>query len=89
MVSTIEEAWKFIDQVGFPVVLKPPAGAGCKATYRISHPAALMNAFSEIPVRPILAEEFLHGVEYSMETFTLHGKPRFVRLADIIHLRLR
>ena len=78
MVNTIDEAWKFIDKVGFPVVLKPPAGAGCKATYRISHPAALMNAFSEIPVRPILAEEFLHGVEYSMETFTLHGKPKFV-----------
>ena len=78
MVNTIEEAWAFVDQVGFPIVLKPPTGAGCKATYRISHPSAMMSAFSEIPVRPILAEEFLYGVEYSMETFTLHGKPRFV-----------
>lgn len=78
MINTIEEAWKFIDRVGFPIVLKPPSGAGCKATYRISHPGALMSAFSEIPVRPVLAEEFLHGVEYSMETFTLHGKPKFV-----------
>ena len=78
MVKSIEEAWSFIDRVGFPIVLKPPAGAGCKATYRVSHPAALISAFNEIPVRPILAEEFLHGVEYSMETFTLNGVPQFV-----------
>ena len=78
MINTIEEAWAFVDKVGFPVVLKPPAGAGCKATYRVSHPHALMSAFAEIPVRPVLAEEFLHGVEYSMETFTLNGRPRFV-----------
>ena len=78
MVHTIEEAWAFVDRVGFPIVLKPPAGAGCKATYRVSHPSALISAFEEIPIRPVLAEEFLHGVEYSMETFTLAGVPQFV-----------
>jgi biotin carboxylase len=78
MINTIDDAWAFVDKVGFPLVLKPPTGAGCKATYRVSHPGALISAFEEIPVRPILAEEFLHGVEYSMETFTLNGTPRFV-----------
>ena len=32
MIHTLREAWDFIDRVGFPIVLKPPAGAGCKAT---------------------------------------------------------
>jgi len=76
-VNTLQEAWDFIDEVGFPIVLKPPEGAGCKATYRVSHPAALVQAMKEIPTRPVLAEEFLTGAEHSMESFVLHGKPLF------------
>ena len=37
-VRTVNELWRFIDRVGFPVVLKPPAGAGCRATYRVNNP---------------------------------------------------
>jgi len=76
-IQSVHDAWAFIDEVGFPIVLKPPTGAGCRATYRISNPGELVSALQEIPVRPVLAEEFLTGAEYSMETFTLHGVPRF------------
>jgi biotin carboxylase len=76
-VNNLQEAWSFIDLVGFPVILKPPSGAGCKATYRVDNPQALIDAIKEIPVRPILAEEFLTGAEHSMESFTVGGVPRF------------
>ena len=76
-VNNFQEAWNFIDLVGFPIILKPPAGAGCRATYRVDNPQSLIDAIQEIPVRPILAEEFLTGAEHSMEAFTLHGIPRF------------
>ncbi len=75
-----EQAWDFVDRVGFPVVLKPPAGAGCKATYRVRHPQALHQALLETrpsPERPVLAEEFLTGAEFSFETLTLNGEIRF------------
>ena len=36
-----------------------------------------MDAIKEIPVRPILAEEFLTGAEHSMESFTVGGIPKF------------
>ncbi len=73
-------AWSFVGEVGFPVVLKPPAGAGCKATYRVESADQLTAALREArvsPARPTLAEEFLAGREYSFETFTVGGEVRF------------
>ena len=76
-VRNVQELWQFIDRVGFPVVLKPPAGAGCRATYRVNNPIELVEAMKDIPVRPVLVEEFLTGAEHSMEAYTLNGVPLF------------
>lgn len=73
-------AWSFVAEVGFPIILKPPAGAGCKATYRVRDASELRRALAESRVsaqRPTLAEEFLTGDEFSYETLTLHGEVRF------------
>lgn len=74
------DAWAFAERVGFPQVLKPPAGAGCKATWRIDHADQLREALATIrpsPTRSTLAEEFLTGQEYSFETVTIAGQPVF------------
>ena len=74
------EAWVFADQVGYPLVLKPPSGAGCRATYRVSSPQELHRVLAEVrpsPTRLVLAEEFLVGAEYSFETITIGGQVRF------------
>lgn len=74
------DAWDFVGRIGFPIVLKPPAGAGCKSTYEVRDADALRAALAEVrpsPEREILAEEFLEGREYSFETICLHGKPVF------------
>ena len=76
-IHTIQDAWNFIERVGFPIILKPPSGAGCRATYRVGNPQAMLDALREIPIRPVLAEEFLTGAEFSMESFTLKGIPQF------------
>ena len=79
-VASTADAWAFIEQVGFPIVLKPPAGAGCRATYRVSTIEELHNALMESRPsreRPVLAEEFLTGAEFSFETLTLNGQVRF------------
>ncbi len=75
-----EAAWAFAESVGYPLVLKPPAGAGCRATYRVSSPQELHRVLGEAqpgPGRPVLAEEFLTGAEYSFETLTVGGQVRF------------
>jgi len=70
----------FAREVGLPLVLKPLAGAGCRSTWRIETPEALQSALAATrpsPERPVLAEEFIRGEEYSMETLCIGGAPLF------------
>ncbi|MEJ7598534.1 MAG: ATP-grasp domain-containing protein [Kofleriaceae bacterium] len=74
------DAEAFVGKVGLPIVLKPPAGMGCKATWRINNADELRGALSAIhasPDNPALAEEFLRGTEHSFETITINGQVVF------------
>jgi biotin carboxylase len=78
------DAEDFVSNVGLPIVLKPPAGMGCKATWRIRNHDELRGALSALhasPENPALAEEFLRGREYSFETITVGGEVRFHSLS--------
>ncbi|MCS6857441.1 MAG: ATP-grasp domain-containing protein [Sandaracinaceae bacterium] len=78
------DAEAFAREVGFPIVLKPPAGMGAKVTFRVSDWAALrsaMEAARPSPEHPVLAEEFLKGREFSLETITIGGEPRFISIS--------
>lgn len=80
LLTTWDDAEGFVKEVGFPMVLKPTAGMGCKATWRVNDLDALRGALGALrPTRenPALAEEFLRGREYSFETITVDGVPRF------------
>lgn len=74
-----EDAGAFLDEVGFPIVLKPPAGMACKATWRIEsieQARAALEALQPRSEDPVLAEEFLRGREHSLETITVEGEVR-------------
>ena len=74
------DARKFIAEVGFPVVLKPPAGAGCRGTYRVNNTAELDVALAESqpsPAREVLAEEVVTGDEHSFDTIVIDGEVKF------------
>ena len=80
LIRTWDDALAFVAEVGLPVVLKPPAGMGCKSTWRIGSVdelRAALRALHASPERPALAEEFLRGREYSFETITIGGQVRF------------
>jgi len=80
LIRTWADAEAFVGEVGLPLVLKPPAGMGCKSTWRIRSLDELRTALRALhagPDRPALAEEFLRGREYSFETITIGGKVRF------------
>jgi hypothetical protein len=80
LIRTWSEAEAFVAQVGFPLVLKPTAGMGCKSTWRISSLDELRGALTALhasPEHPALAEEFLRGREFSFETITVNGQVRF------------
>jgi len=80
LVSSWADAEEFVNHVGFPIVMKPPAGMGAKATFRVNDVASLRGALEAIQPnreRPVLAEEFLKGREFSFETITIAGQPQF------------
>src|SRR2546429_2524044 len=67
------DARGFASEVGFPMVLKPPAGMGARSTWRVNSLEELLRGVAGIgasDARPILAEEFLRGREFSFETVT-------------------
>ena len=79
LVTSEADARAFAEEVGFPMVLKPPAGMGAKATFRVTSEEALLSAVRGMRVSkgsPVLAEEFLRGREFSMETVTIAGTPK-------------
>jgi carbamoylphosphate synthase large subunit len=84
LITSLADAVTFVQQVGFPIVLKPPAGAGCKATWRIKNLEELQSAITAIHPRndsPTLAEEFLSGREYCFDTITVKGKILFENIS--------
>ena len=73
-----EDARRFIAQVGYPIVVKPPAGMGSKATMRAFDDESLMEALESLhvsPSNPAQAEEFIRGDEHTFETVSVKGVP--------------
>lgn len=77
LVESAGEAVAFARKVGFPVVIKPPAGAGAIATFRADDEASLREAIAKAAPRAghaALVEEFITGDEYSLETISIGGR---------------
>ena len=71
-------AYAFVEKVGLPVVVKPPDGAGGKATYRLDRMEdlhAYLQKMPPNPARPTLFEEFVRGTEHSFDSVFVDGKP--------------
>jgi hypothetical protein len=65
-----EEALAFAEEVGYPLVVKPPEGAGAKATFRVDDSGALREAVAMLSPEagaPLLVEEFVTGEEHSFD----------------------
>jgi formate-dependent phosphoribosylglycinamide formyltransferase (GAR transformylase) len=81
---TLADAERFVAQVGFPVVLKPPAGMACKATWRVDGQEALRQALAALgpsAAEPVLVEEFLRGAEYSFDAITVGGEVKMFSIS--------
>lgn len=77
LTGNAETARSFARDVGFPLVVKPPAGAGSKGTYRLDSEADLETFVSRHPHRPehpSLYEEFVQGTEHSFDSVMLDGR---------------
>lgn len=77
LVGSPEEAMAFARDVGFPLVVKPPAGAGARSTYRLDgeeHLRRWLEAEPPSPGHVALLEEFLQGEEFTFDSVTVAGR---------------
>ncbi len=77
LVSDPSGAVDFASEVGFPVIVKPPDGAGAQGTFRIDDEQALRSCLDSMPPsssRPLLLEEFIEGEEHSFDSVVLNGE---------------
>jgi biotin carboxylase len=75
--ATVAEALAFARETGFPLVVKPPAGAGAKSTFRADTTEQLQEAvLAAAPGagREAQVEEFVVGEEHSFDTVSIGGK---------------
>nr|WP_255216338.1 ATP-grasp domain-containing protein [Pseudenhygromyxa sp. WMMC2535] len=79
LATSAEALRAFAEKVGYPIVVKPPAGLGSKATFRVTSDEQLRGLFalglSPSPTQPAQAEEFVVGREFTCETVAIAGKP--------------
>ncbi|MEO7130103.1 MAG: ATP-grasp domain-containing protein [Dermatophilaceae bacterium] len=76
-VDTAQEAKDFADREGYPLILKPRAGAGAQGTVRVDNDTELLEAlhrFGDEGASSIAIEEFVEGHEGFYDTITLNGK---------------
>jgi hypothetical protein len=77
LASSAADAAGFASEAGFPLVVKPPAGAGAKSTFRLDDRGDLESWLAAAPPgpdRPALMEEFLTGDEGSYDSVMVDGQ---------------
>jgi formate-dependent phosphoribosylglycinamide formyltransferase (GAR transformylase) len=73
--DTADEVVDFANLVGFPLILKPRAGAGAQGTVRVDSMAELHGALASFGgVDSIAVEEFVEGHEGFYDTISVSGR---------------
>jgi hypothetical protein len=77
--ESAQDARDFAASVGYPLIIKPPDGAGAAGTYRVDSDAELEGVIQESGLAngvPVAVEEFIEGHEGYIDTITVNGEVR-------------
>src|SRR5690606_20643244 len=73
--TTVATAREAAERIGFPLVLKPIAGAGSADTHRVDDAAGLEGALKRLGhVAEISVEEYVEGEEYTFDAISIGGR---------------
>lgn len=85
-VRSLEEARRAIDEMPFPLVVKPCDNMGARGVKKISRPDDLTPAFREAKQASIsgrlILEEFMEGPELSLDALVFDGRIEVTGVAD-------
>jgi biotin carboxylase len=76
--TTVAGVWEAADKVGFPLIIKPIAGAGSADTYRVNSDAELTDVLPLLRHVPqVSVEEFVDAEEFTYDTVCANGNILF------------
>lgn len=67
LVSSLEEGLAFINEVGYPVIVKPDNGVGAAATYKLKNEDEVREFYNNYPSVQYIMEEFINGTIVSYD----------------------
>lgn len=70
MASTLEQALIFIQEVNYPIVIKPNVGVGASDTHKIKNQEELEQAFAQPFLEEMIMEEYIAGSCFSFDGIT-------------------
>lgn len=77
------EVYAAVERIGFPVIMKPIAGAGSADTFRVDGAAELEAALGRTRhVAEVSVEEFVDGEEFTFDTICVDGRPRYFNVSQ-------
>ncbi len=80
--TTAAECRQAAEHIGFPLIVKPIAGAGSADTYRVDGEKGLEDVLPRIRHVPeVSVEEFIDGEEYTFDTICAGGKILYYNIA--------
>lgn len=83
--STASMVWEAAERIGYPLIIKPIAGAGSKDTYRVEDPKGLQAVLDLVKHVPeVSVEEYIDGEEFTYDTVCINGVPAFDSVAQYI-----
>ena len=79
---SVAACWAAAEELGFPLIFKPIAGAGSADTYRVESAdevRAVLPRLRHVP--EVSVEEFIDGEEYTFDTITIGGQIAYHNIA--------
>lgn len=77
-VKTESEIRAAVEEIGFPICLKPIAGAGSADTYKVRDKTELETVMKQMRhVQEASCEEFIEGEEFTFDTVSIGGVPAY------------
>lgn len=84
-VTTEKETRAAAEEIGYPLILKPIAGAGSADTYKVTSDKELDAAIKAMRGIPEAScEEFVAGEEFTYDTVCINGSPAYENVASYL-----
>jgi biotin carboxylase len=84
-VKSEKEIRAAVEEIGFPIVLKPIAGAGSADTYKVRDAKELESVMKAMRhVHEASCEEYVEGEEFTFDTVSIGGVPAYENVAQYL-----